>query len=77
MKSLISTNRRLYLMPRRSKDKGELPDIDWTEIDDPDELEEYWQEYFEEDFSGLDDFDDLQDWLDHEDSWSEDKYKES
>jgi hypothetical protein len=62
-------------MPRKRQSKPEeIPDID---VEDEDELEERWTQDFQEDFPRLDDFDLLEEWLDNEEDWDEDKYGES
>jgi hypothetical protein len=62
-------------MPRkRQSDPEEIPDID---VEDEDELEERWTQDFQDDFPRLDDFDLLEEWLDNENDWDEDKYGES
>lgn len=62
-------------MPRRREPvEVELPDYD---PEDEDELEQLWSEHFEDNFGMLDHFDELEDWLENEADWDEDKYGES
>lgn len=62
-------------MPKR-RTPLPLPEDDEPDIDE-EEFETVWEDQYEEDFPELDTFDELEDWLDHEDEWDEDRYQES